>query len=125
MKNWILGGIGIIVFVGSLMAIFPVYNVWSAQKSGEAEYSKAEQNRRIRILEAQARKESAVLEAEAEVEKAKGLSQANAIVAEGLEGHDEYLRYLWITHLEAGDGKEVIYIPTEAGLPLLEATRLR
>lgn len=120
--QWVvLGGVGLIVLIGFLMWVMPIYSVWSAEKRGEAEYAQAEQNRRIKILEAQALKESAVLQAEAEVEKAKGLAQANAIVAEGLEGHEEYLRYLWITHLEAGEGKEVIYIPTEAGLPILEA----
>lgn len=111
----------VIAFIAFLMWMLPVYTVWSAEKKGEAEYAQAEQNRRIRILEAQASKESATLTAEAEVEKAKGLAQANEIVAEGLEGHEEYLRYLWITHLEEGSNREVIYIPTEAGLPILEA----
>lgn len=111
----------IIAWILVSMAVMPIYKVWKAEKAGEAEYAQAEQNRRIKILEAQALKDSAVLRAEAEVEKAKGLAQANQIVAEGLEGHDEYLRYLWITNLEAGEGKEVIYIPTEAGLPILEA----
>jgi regulator of protease activity HflC (stomatin/prohibitin superfamily) len=120
-KLIVTGVVGALVLIGALMAGIPVYKVWKAEKTGEAEYAQAEQNRRIKILEAQAAKESATLNAEAEVEKAKGLAQANAIVAEGLEGHDEYLRYLWITHLESGEGKEVIYIPTEAGLPILEA----
>lgn len=113
--------IAIILALWGLVAGYQYSKVWFAQKSGEAEYAQAEQNRRIRILEAEAKKESARLEAEAEVEKAKGLAQANQIVAEGLEGHEEYLQYLWITHLESGDNREVIYVPTEAGLPILEA----
>lgn len=121
-RNWV---IGIIVCIFSLvvlwMVVGPSYRVYKAHKHGEAEYAQAEQNRRIKILEAEAKKQSAVLEAQAEVEKAKGLAQANEIVAEGLKGHDEYLRYLWITHLEAGENREVIYVPTEASLPILEA----
>lgn len=108
-------------FIVLWLALGPIYRVWSAEKHGEAEFAQAEQNRRIKVLEAQAVKESAVLYAEAEIEKAKGLAQANEIVAEGLKGHEEYLRYLWITHLETGENREVIYIPTEAGLPILEA----
>ena len=42
-----------------------------------------------------------------------------------MQGHEEYLRYLWITNLENGSGRETIYVPTEAGLPILEANRLK
>lgn len=103
------------------MYVFPVYRVWHSEQTGKAEYAQAEQNRRIKILEADAKKSSATLNAEAEVERAKGVQQANAIIADGLKGHEEYLRYLWITGLENEKNTQVIYIPTEAGLPILEA----
>jgi len=112
-----------LLFIALAMAVIPVYRVWSAEKTGQAEYAQAEQNRRIKILEAEAKRDSAVLEAQAEIERAKGVQQANAIIADGLKGNEEYLRYLWIANLEKGSGKEVIYIPTEAGLPILEAGR--
>lgn len=99
--------------------IGPEYRVWSAKKQGEAEYAQAEQNRRIQTLEAQALKESATLKAEAEIERAKGVAQANAIIADSLKGNESYLRYLWIDKLS--DNQNVIYVPTEAGLPILEA----
>ena len=44
------------------------------------------------------------------------------IVAEGLGGPEGYLRYLWINKLGEND-QDVIYIPTEAGIPILEAGR--
>ena len=50
------------------------------------------------------------------------MAEANAIVAEGLGGPEGYLRYLWIQSL-GENGQDVIYIPTEAGLPILEASR--
>lgn len=111
----------LIAFMVVSMVIMPIYGVWEQGLVGQAEYAKAEQNRKIKILEAQAKKESATLEADAEVERAKGVQKANAIIADGLKGHDEYLRYLWITHLESGENKEVIYVPTEAQIPILEA----
>lgn len=115
-----------------LMAVLPTYRVWSSRKAGEAELAQANANRQIKVVEAEAANLAATSQAEAqikiakaqaqaEVERAKGAAEANRIVAEGLKGHEEYLRYLWITHLESGDNKEVIYIPTEAGLPILEA----
>ena len=103
------------------MAILPRYKVWNKEMKGRADYAEAEQNRKIKILEAEAKRDSAKLNAEAEVERAKGVQQANAIIADGLKGHEEYLRYLWITGLENEKNTQVIYIPTEAGLPILEA----
>lgn len=87
---------------------------------GEARLLEAEKTRQITIAEAKAKKEAAVFLREAEVERAKGVKEANAIIAEGLGGAEGYLRYLWIQGLQDGSS-EVIYIPTEAGLPLLEA----
>ena len=110
----------LILWLGGAL-VGPIYGVWQQGLEGEAEYKKAEQNRRIRILEAEAKLEAAKLDAKAEVERAKGVEQANKIIAGGLGGAEGYLRYLWITNLEEGSNKEVIYIPTEAGIPILEA----
>jgi regulator of protease activity HflC (stomatin/prohibitin superfamily) len=112
----ILLGIG---FIASLMWIFPVYNVWEKEMQGKAELAQAEWSKQVAIEEARAKKESAVLEADAEIERARGVAEANIIIAEGLKNNEEYLRYLWITNLNQ-DG-QVIYVPTEAGLPILEA----
>ena len=121
---WVSGVVlSILLIIALLMFTIPVWGVWSANKKGQAEYAQAEQNRKIKILEAEAKRDSAVLEAQAEIERAKGVQQANAIIADGLKGNEEYLRYLWIANLEKGTGREVIYIPTEANLPILEAKR--
>lgn len=102
----------------------PHYNVWQAGLKGQAELKQAEQNRKIAVQEAEAKRDSAKLLAEAEVERAKGVAEANRIIGESLKGNEAYLRYLWITGLEAGPNREVVYVPTEAGLPILEAGRL-
>jgi regulator of protease activity HflC (stomatin/prohibitin superfamily) len=100
----------------------PQYHVYEQEKAGEAEFKKAEQNRRVKVLEAQAKLDSAKLEAEAEIERAKGVAGANKIIADGLQGHEEYLRYLWIDKVAGGNvSREVVYVPTEANLPILEA----
>ena len=100
----------------------PQYNVYQQEKAGEAEFKKAERNRRVKVLEAQAKLDSAKLEAEAEIERAKGVAGANKIIADGLQGHEEYLRYLWIDKVAGGNvSREVVYVPTETNLPILEA----
>jgi hypothetical protein len=52
--------------------------------------------------------------------KAEGVAKANKIIGDSLKGNESYLRYLWIEKMTE-TGKEVIYVPTEAGLPILEA----
>ena len=87
---------------------------------GEAEYAQAEQNRRITVLEAEAKLEAAKSLAAAEIERAKGVAQANEIIGKSLKDNEAYLRWQWIQNLENGNNS-VIYVPTEAGLPILEA----
>jgi hypothetical protein len=116
--------IGLLAFIALVMVGCPHYTVWQQGLAGQAELRRAEQNRQIAIQEARAKQESATLLAQAEVERAKGVAAANHIIADGLQGHDEYLRYLWIDKLASSQQREVIYIPTEANMPILEAARL-
>jgi len=102
----------------------PQYNVYTARLDGEAELAKANQNRQIAVTEAQAKKEAASLLAETEVIRAEGVAKANQIIANGLGGPEGYLRYLYIQMLEEQKNGSIIYVPTEAGLPILEAGRL-
>lgn len=122
--------IGSVIAIGVLIAIvlvgFPTYNVYSKQMAGKAAFEEAVQNRRIRVLEAQAALDSAKLTAQAEIERAKGTNEANRIMAQSLGGPENYLRWSYINMLQETAGKgdrQVIYLPTEAGMPILEAGR--
>lgn len=99
---------------------YPHYRVYEKRLAGEAVLREAEFSRQVEIESAKAALESAKLYAESEIIRAEGVAKANEIVAEGLGGPEGYLRYLWIQGLQDGSS-EVIYIPTEAGLPILEA----
>jgi len=114
--------ISVFVFIVFCMWSLPIYNVWQKSLKGQAELKRAEWNRQIAIKEAVAKKEAAVSLAAAEVERARGVAQANKIIGDSLKGNESYLRYLWIMGLQDGSS-EVIYVPTEAQLPILEATR--
>lgn len=114
------------VVIAGLLIGFPTYNVYSKQMAGKAAYEEAVQNRRIRVLEAQAALDSAKLTASAEIERAKGTNEANRIMAQSLGGPENYLRWSYINMLQETAGKgdrQVIYLPTEAGMPILEAGR--
>lgn len=113
--------VAIMLLVGFLMWVMPIYNVWEQEQAGKAEYAKAEQNRRIKIEEAKANLEAEKLNAQAEVERAKGA--AEAIKIENGSITPAYIQYLWVRQQNANTNNKIIYIPTEAGLPVLEASR--
>ena len=115
--------LGITAILG-LMFGMPMYNVWQQEMTGKAEFSRAEQNRRIKVEEAKAEKESAIFRAEAEIIRAEGVAKANEIIGGSLKDNKDYLTYLWIQALY-DESNSVIYVPTEANLPILEATRLQ
>jgi regulator of protease activity HflC (stomatin/prohibitin superfamily) len=117
------GTITVGLLLGLTMWGCPQYKVYSSGKEGEARLKEAESSRKIAVLEAEAKKESAVRLAEAEVARAVGVAEANKIIGESLKDNESYLRYLWIQGLQDGSS-EVIYVPTEANLPIMEATRL-
>ena len=100
----------------------PQYQVYSQRMEGEAELAKAEYSKKVMIQDALARQESAKALAEAEVTRAEGVARANKIIGDSLNGNESYLQYLWIHNLNEGKN-EVIYVPTEANLPILEAGR--
>lgn len=108
----------IIVVAGTLMFGVPTYNVWQMEMSGKAQLAEAQWNRQIAIQEAEANLESEKLNALAEVERAKGMAQA--IEIENGQLTETYIKYLWVRQNQFND-KTVIYIPTEANLPILEA----
>lgn len=106
--------------IAAAMSGCPRYNVWQQELAGRAEFVRAQENRKIRVEEAEATKESATFLAEAEIIQARGVAEANKIIGESLKDNTAYLRYLWVKGLQDGSS-EVIYVPTEANLPILEA----
>lgn len=118
---------GTVIAIIALIAIlvgYPQYRVYSQRLAGEAALAEAQSSRQVAILEARAKKESAISLAEAEVIRAQGAARANKILQDSLGGPDGYLRYLQIQALE--DTKaSLIYVPTEAGLPVTESRRIQ
>ncbi len=115
------GGLGAIGIVVLAMWGCPKYKVYEQNLTGAAELARAEQNRQISIAQSKAKAEAAAFEADADTIRAHGVARANQILGVSLVGDagDRYLRYLWIQALE--NQAHVIYVPTEAGLPILEA----
>lgn len=126
--NIVLGALAILALVAGVPGcayLYPQYNVYAERMAGEAEFQRAESNRQIKVREAQAALDAADLTAQAEIKRAEGVAEANKIIAGSLGGPEGYLRWRYIEMLEnsSANSRDVIYIPTEAGLPILEAGR--
>lgn len=142
---WLIIAIAIVAVIPSSCYYFPKYRVYKNELRGKASLKEAECSKQIAVEQARAEEQSALLLAEAritraqatnkalrieaegeaarEVIRAEGAAKSNSILGESLKNNEEYLRYLWITGLHDGSG-ERIYIPTEAGMPILEAGEL-
>lgn len=110
----------VVMLLTVLLVGKPLYGVWRQGLVGKAELKQAEWNRQITVREAEATKEAAKALADAEIERARGVAEANRIIGSSLQDNEAYLHYIWLMGLQDKDNN-VIYIPTEAGMPILEA----
>jgi regulator of protease activity HflC (stomatin/prohibitin superfamily) len=115
---WVV--IGSILLIAGMMFGLPVYKVWQQGKSGEAKLREAEQSRQIKVQEALATLEAAALLARADTLRAQGVARSNEIIGRSITA--EYLKWFWIENLDKSEN--VIYVPTEANIPIMEAGRL-
>lgn len=112
--------------IGGCMWGYPKYKVYAQEMDGKAVLAQATSSRRVAVEEALAAKDSAQHRADAEVIRAQGVADANSIVANGLGGPEGYLRYLAIDAMKAqavSNSNSTIYVATEAGIPITEASR--
>lgn len=97
----------------------PKYNVYRQQKEGEALLAHAQSSREVAVAEAKAKMESASLLAQADTIRAHGIARSSQIIGQSLT--PSYLHWFWIDNIDKSNN--VIYVPTEANLPIMEAGR--
>lgn len=112
--------------VGGCLYFQPHYHVWQQGLEGEASLKRAEMEKKVLIETSRAKSEAAELEAEAEVKRAKGMAEAIKIVGEMAQQFPEYKSQRFIeafsTSLEGDNPPKLIFVPTEANIPILERT---
>lgn len=100
---------------------YPIWRVWASQKQGEADLQQAHKEQQIQVSKAQGRLDAAKLNKEAAVIEAEAVSAQIEKIGANLKNHDLYLKWQWIKMMEEKPDSSVIYVPTEAGMPILEA----
>ena len=115
----------IIAIVWAICALASIYTVWSAHKAGQADLAKAHNEQQIQVSKAQGRLDAAQLNKQAEIIDAEAVAKSVEIIGKALHENTGYLQWKWIHMMEERDSGDTIYVPTEAGLPILEAGNRR
>lgn len=110
----------ILVVVVAFMWGCPNYSVYSARLEGEALLAHAQSSKEVAVAESKAHMESSIYEAQADTFRAHGIANSNRIIGVSLKNNPEYLLWLWIDNLQKAN---TIYVPTEANMPIMEASR--
>jgi hypothetical protein len=109
-----LAAVALVALIAVMMVGIPMYSVWQQGLSGQAALARAEQTRQITITQAKA-------EEAASEHRAKAI----AIMGEMAKKYPEYRQQEFIGAFAEAmhDGRihQIIYVPTEAGIPILEA----
>lgn len=104
----------VVVGIIALMLILPPYNAWRMEMKGEGLLRLANLERQALVAQAQAERDSAELRAE-----------AIEIVGKAAQEFPEYRQQEFIgafaSCLEKGCAEQIIYVPTEANIPITEA----
>lgn len=103
------------LFIG-LFYVWPQYRVWQRGLAGEASLRQAEQERKILVEQARAEMDAAELRAE-----------AIAIVGKAAKEYPEYRKQEFMgafaEALQSKSINKIIFVPTEANIPITEAGR--
>lgn len=112
------------VWVAWQLVGYPRWRVWASHQAGLADLAQAQNEQQVLVAEAKGRFDAAELNKKAAIIEAEAVAEQIKRIGEGLSHHDLYLKWQWIKMMEDREG-ETIYVPTEASLPILEATRLK
>lgn len=115
-----ISALGLTGFIILTMWGCPVYSVYSSKMEGQALLAHAQASKEVQVAEAKAKRESASELAQADTIRAHGVARSNEIIGASLRNNEAYLHWLWIDNIEKNP-QAVIYVPTEANLPILEA----
>ena len=102
------------VVIGAAMFLMPKYRVYSQELRGQAALAEARSSKQVQVEQARGELESSKLRAE-----------AIKIIGTAAQEYPEYRNQEFIgafgEALREGQIEQIIYVPTEANIPILEA----
>ncbi|MDQ5955600.1 MAG: hypothetical protein QG621_603 [Patescibacteria group bacterium] len=125
MEPFFLIGAFVIVLIAWALFGMPIWRVWAQRKQGEADLQQAHKEQQIQVSKAQGRLDAATINKQAAIIEAEAVAAQIEKIGQTLTKHDLYLRWQWIKMMEERPDSSVIYVPTEANLPIMEAGKRR
>ena len=119
--TFIWGGLLVVVLIVWALFGMPMWRVWAQRKQGEADLQQAHKEQQIQVSKAQGRLDAATINKQAAIIEAEAVAAQIETIGQTLTKHDLYLKWQWIKMMEERPESSVIYVPTEANLPILEA----
>jgi hypothetical protein len=117
---YVIGAVAALITFWCLVG-YPRWRVWAAHQEGLADLANARNEQQVQVAQAQGRLDAANLNKQAAIVEAEAVAAQIKEIGEHLRQHDLYLKWQWIKMMEERPENSTIYVPTEAGLPILEA----
>ena len=114
----IISSIVLLIIIPILLFGGPIYKVWQQEKSGQAKLAKASQERQILVEQAKAEDEAADYVVNA-------IRKVGAAAKEFPEYRQQVFMQAYAEALQNESISKIIYVATEAGIPIIEANRLK
>ena len=118
-------GTAVIGILAMILLWQPLIGPWSQERRGLADLREAQMNRQIRVEEAEAEKQAQILFAQGEVEASRLRAEAINVIGAAAQEFPEYRQQEFIgafaEAVRSGKIAQMIYVPTEAGIPITEA----
>jgi regulator of protease activity HflC (stomatin/prohibitin superfamily) len=126
---WVVVAMIIITILWGTMWGWAHFRLWRAEYAGKAFEIEKEYVGRGILAEAEYAKQARIEQAKAEKESAQLTADAIEIVGAAAQKYPEYRTQEFILSfgeaLREGNIEQIIYVPTEANIPITEATRLQ
>lgn len=109
-----ISAVASVILIIIAIALYPKYRVYSQELRGQAALAEARSSKQVQVEQARGELESSKLRAE-----------AIEIIGKAAQDYPEYRNQEFIgafgDALRSGDIEQIIYVPTEANIPILEA----
>ncbi|WP_162941578.1 hypothetical protein [Desertimonas flava] len=112
--------VAIVLVIVGWKVVSPKLNLYRSNTEKQSVIAEQEAISQAEVYAAQKRVTAAEAEAEARIIEAESIAESQRIISETLT--PEYLTWRFYEVLATTEN-EIIYVPTEAGLPILEAAR--
>lgn len=107
--------LAIIALIALPFVVWPLYRIWQQGLEGEARLKRAQQEKQILVEQARAEVEAADL-------RASAIAKIGAMAQQYPEYRNQEFIAAFADALQNGNIEKMIFVPTEANIPIIQST---